>query len=91
MVDPPVPHAFAINSGALLLSVCILFPIAGILSDVFGRYKIMMVGGVALSALSPLSLAVISSGNHVAAFFAQSAMGIALSLWGAPSKFLPSL
>ena len=28
----------------------------------------------------------ISKGNAVAAFFAQSAMGISLSLWGAPSK-----
>jgi len=84
LVNPPVPKGFLVNSAALFLSVCLLFPIAGILSDMFGRYKIMLFGGVSLGVLSPLCLAVISKGNSVAAFFAQSAMGIALSLWGAP-------
>ena len=88
LVDPPVPGAFGVNSAALLLSVCLLFPLAGILSDIFGRYRIMLLGGVAMAVLSPLMVIIISRGNPVAAFFAQSAMGIALSLWGAPSKFL---
>lgn len=88
LVDPPVPGAFGVNSAALLLSVCLLFPLAGILSDIFGRYRIMLLGGVAMGILSPLMVIIISHGNPVAAFFAQSAMGIALSLWGAPSKLL---
>jgi len=86
LVDPPVPGAFGVNSAALLLSVCLLFPLAGILSDIFGRYRIMLLGGVAMGVLSPLMVIIISRGNPFAAFFAQSAMGIALSLWGAPSK-----
>lgn len=87
LVEPPVPGAFGVNSAALFISVCLFFPLAGILSDIFGRYKIMLLGGVAMGVLSPLMVIVISSGNSTAAFFAQSAMGIALSLWGAPSKF----
>jgi MHS family proline/betaine transporter-like MFS transporter len=87
MVDPPVPGAFGVNSAALFISVCLFFPLAGILSDIFGRYKIMLLGGVVMGVLSPLMVIVISSGDSTAAFFAQSAMGIALSLWGAPSKF----
>ena len=74
----------------LSLHNLVILTLLGILSDMFGRYKVMLIGGIALSTLSPLSLAVIASGNPVAAFFAQSAMGIALSLWGAPSKFLQS-
>ncbi len=89
-VDPPVPNSFLVNSIALFLSVCVLFPIAGILSDTFGRYKIMLIGGISLGLLSPLCLTVILQGDPVAAFFAQSAMGISLSLWGAPSKSISS-
>lgn len=86
LVQPPVPGAFGVNSAALFLSVCLLFPIAGILSDMFGRKKVMLAGGIAMGTISPLALKVIAHGNTTAAFFAQSAMGICLSLWGAPSK-----
>ena len=86
LVDPPVPGAFGVNSAALFLSVCLLFPIAGILSDLFGRYKIMLMGGIAMAVLSPVMVIIISSGDATASFFAQSTMGISLSLWGAPSK-----
>jgi len=83
-VDPPVPGAFGVNAIALFLSVCLLFPLAGILSDMFGRTKIMYIGGTSMTLLSPVMIIIISSGNPVACFFAQSAMGISLSLWGAP-------
>lgn len=86
LIDPPVPNAFLVNSGSLFLSVCILFPFAGMLSDIFRRTKVMYVGGILLAILSPIMVYVISQGNAVAAFLAQCAMGIALCLWGAPSE-----
>mmetsp|Transcript_19 Transcript_19/g.47 ORF Transcript_19/g.47 Transcript_19/m.47 type:complete len:480 (-) Transcript_19:441-1880(-) len=84
IVDPPVPGAFGVNSLALLLSVCLLFPFAGVLSDKIGRKKTMLTGGILIGFLSPLAIMMIASGNAVAAFFAQWLMGISLSLWGAP-------
>lgn len=84
LLDDPVPHAFAVNSGALLLSVCILFPIAGILSDRFGRKRIMVIGGVGMAVLSPILIIVIGKGDPLLAFCAQSLMGISLSFWGSP-------
>jgi MHS family proline/betaine transporter-like MFS transporter len=86
LMIPPVPGAFIINSAALFVSVCILFPLAGILSDIFGRVKVMFLGGAMLAIFHPVMLYVISQGNPAATFFAQSAIGIMLSLWGAPSK-----
>mmetsp|Transcript_3442 Transcript_3442/g.4579 ORF Transcript_3442/g.4579 Transcript_3442/m.4579 type:complete len:540 (-) Transcript_3442:422-2041(-) len=84
IVEPPVPNAFLVNSLALLGSVCLLFPIAGILSDMFGRNRVMMIGGSSAAILSPIIVIVVSNGDPVAAFFAQTALGISLSLWGAP-------
>ncbi len=87
LIEKPVPGAFGVNAVALFVSVCMLFPLSGILSDIFGRSRVMFVGGIAMAILSPIMVSIISTGNAVAAFFAQSAMGISLSLWGAPSKF----
>ena len=42
LIATPVPGAFEVSSMALLLSVCILFPFAGILSDRYGRKRIMV-------------------------------------------------
>ena len=90
LVDPPVPNAFGVNSAALFFSVCLLFPLAGILSDMIGRTRVMLIGGVSMGLLSPLMIIIISRGDATASFFAQSEMGIALSLWGAPSKYVCS-
>jgi MFS family permease len=49
----PVPNALAVNSTALL-SVCLFFPVAGALSDRFGRRRVMTIGGVGIGVLSPL-------------------------------------
>lgn len=84
LVIPPVPHAFWVNSCALLVSVCLLFPAAGILSDRYGRSRTMTVGGVAFAVMAPLCVFLIGRGDAVLAFFAQSGLGICLSLWGAP-------
>eukprot|EP00550_Attheya_septentrionalis_P009292 CAMPEP_0198294746 /NCGR_PEP_ID=MMETSP1449-20131203/24103_1 /TAXON_ID=420275 /ORGANISM="Attheya septentrionalis, Strain CCMP2084" /LENGTH=530 /DNA_ID=CAMNT_0043994801 /DNA_START=132 /DNA_END=1722 /DNA_ORIENTATION=- len=84
LVVPPVPNAFVVNSCALFVSVCLLFPVAGILSDMYGRVKIMTIGGVGMGILGPVMIVIIGQGDPVAAFFAQSTLGVFLSLWGGP-------
>ena len=84
MVEPPVPKAFAVNSASLCFSVCLLFPIAGMLSDRYGRRRIMAIGGISMGILSPIMVAIIANGNAAGAFVAQSTLGIALSFWGSP-------
>jgi MHS family proline/betaine transporter-like MFS transporter len=88
LVKPPVPDAFGVNAAALLFSVCIFFPFAGALSDKYGRRIPMNIGGLAIAFFCPIMIIAISKGNDVGAFFAQSFLGIALSLYGAPSKLL---
>jgi MHS family proline/betaine transporter-like MFS transporter len=61
-IDPAVPHAFGVNSAALLFSVCILFPIAGHLSDRYGRLFIMTIGGISMMVLSPILIVVVGQG-----------------------------
>ena len=82
-----IPGAFGINSVALLLSVCALFPVAGMLSDKYGRERTMYTGGVLMGIFSPIMIILIAQGDPVLAFCSQLFMGVALSLWGAPSEF----
>eukprot|EP00985_Skeletonema_marinoi_P023995 scaffold16348_cov126-Skeletonema_marinoi.AAC.2 len=84
LIDNPVPNAFAVNSASLAISVCLLFPIAGWLSDKYGRRKVMGVGGLLLGVFAPISMAVIGNGITSTALLAQTFLGIALSFWGAP-------
>jgi len=84
LIDNPVPNAFAVNSASLAISVCLLFPIAGWLSDKYGRRKVMGVGGLLLGVFAPISMAVIGNGITATALLAQTFLGIALSFWGAP-------
>lgn len=84
LIDPPIPNSFLINSASLFLSVCLIFPLAGILSDRLGRKRVMGAGGFFLGVLSPLMIMLISSGSVASAFMAQFIMGVCLCLWGAP-------
>ena len=84
LTDNPVPHAFGVNAGALLLSVCLFFPLAGIMSDWFGRKRIMTIGGASLGILSPVMIVLIGRGNALLALFSQTVLGVTLSLFGAP-------
>jgi MHS family proline/betaine transporter-like MFS transporter len=88
IIDDPVPNAFGVNSAALFFSVCLLFPLAGILSDKIGRRKVMFMGGISMGVLSPSMVILISKGSGAQAFFCQTILGISLSLWGAPSKLI---
>jgi MFS transporter, MHS family, proline/betaine transporter len=84
LIETPVPHSFLVNATALLLSVCMFFPMAGSLSDRYGRVPVMMIGGISLGISSPLLLLLIGVGNSWLALVAQITLGIALSLFGAP-------
>lgn len=84
LLEDPLPHGFLVNCLALFISVCLLFPYAGALSDKYGRKQIMTIGGVLMGVLSPIVIMLIGLGNPIIAFFSQSLLGIALSLWGSP-------
>eukprot|EP00522_Entomoneis_paludosa_P003765 CAMPEP_0172474466 /NCGR_PEP_ID=MMETSP1065-20121228/69372_1 /TAXON_ID=265537 /ORGANISM="Amphiprora paludosa, Strain CCMP125" /LENGTH=550 /DNA_ID=CAMNT_0013232647 /DNA_START=67 /DNA_END=1719 /DNA_ORIENTATION=+ len=80
----PIEMAFGINAFSLLFSICFFFPVAGHISDRFGRIRIMTIGGVSSGLLSPLLVWVIGQGNAFAALSAQLLMGVTLSLFGSP-------
>lgn len=82
--DPPIPGAFAINSISLFLSLCLTFPLSGMLSDYLGRKLVMTIGALLLCVTGPFMLLLISRGNPYVAFIAQCALGIYLALWGSP-------
>lgn len=79
-----IPDAFGINALAIFCSIIMFFPVAGHWSDLWGRRRIMTIGGVAFGIGAPIGLRIISQGNVWWALAAQLAMGTALSLWCAP-------
>lgn len=87
IVVPPVASAFAVNSVSLLI-LCILFPIAGTLSDWFGRRRVMTIGGVTYGILGPLfvqKIGEVGGGDGwELPFVLQTILGLALALFGAP-------
>jgi MHS family proline/betaine transporter-like MFS transporter len=86
LVVPPVPAAFGVNSCSLLL-LCIWFPLAGILSDWYGRKRIMTIGGISFGLLGPIMILIIGhrgGENSWIAFGSQTVLGVSLGLWGAP-------
>lgn len=84
LIDPPIEHGFEISSMALLFGIVLPLPLAGMLSDRWGREKTMAVGAVGLGIIGPFMLNVISSGEEVWAFLAQWTIGIFLVLFGGP-------
>lgn len=84
-VTPAIPNAFLINSTTLFLGVCLFFPVAGWLSDRYGRRRIMVIGGVSMAIWGPVSTTWIGgTASSMAALMAQFVLGISLSFWGAP-------
>ncbi|KAL7529112.1 hypothetical protein ACHAWF_002846 [Thalassiosira exigua] len=53
-------------------------------SDYCGRVKMMSAGCILLGALGPVMLIIISRGQAVPAFFAQTAIGLFLTMYGGP-------
>mmetsp|Transcript_14836 Transcript_14836/g.19482 ORF Transcript_14836/g.19482 Transcript_14836/m.19482 type:complete len:358 (-) Transcript_14836:186-1259(-) len=84
LIHPPVPHAFGVNAGSYFVSVCLMLPVAGHLSDKTNRQYLMIFGGVAFAFTSPLMISLIGTGDPYLAFGAQCVMGFFLSLWGGP-------
>jgi len=82
--NKPMSSSFAINATALLLSVCLLFPVAGILSDKYGRRAIMTIGATFMGLGAPLLIFIIGLGQPLLALLSQIMIGIALSCFGAP-------
>lgn len=80
----PIPGSFGINAAALFVSVCLLFPVAGSLSDRYGRRSIMSVGALFMGIGAPLLIVVIGQGNPILALLSQIIIGVALSCFGAP-------
>jgi MFS transporter, MHS family, proline/betaine transporter len=86
LVDPPVPAAFGVNSCSLLI-LSLSFPLAGALSDLFGRRIVMSIGGVLFGCCGPIVIIFIGkfgSKNVITAFSAQTGLGFSLAMWGAP-------
>lgn len=86
LIDPPVPSAFLVNSLSILM-LGIWFPLAGILSDVVGRRRVMTVGGLVFGCTGPILLLIIGnlgSKSIWVAFFSQMALGMSLAMWGSP-------
>jgi len=83
LIEKPIAGSFAINSAAMLFSVCLLLPMVGMLSDWYGRKFIMTIGGLAIFFLSPLLVFLIGRGYSYLAFFAQLILGISMCFWGA--------
>jgi MHS family proline/betaine transporter-like MFS transporter len=84
LLQPALPGAFAINSASLLSSVVIFFPVAGHLSDVYGRVRIMTIGGFGMLFYSPIAINLIGLSQPILAYASQTLLGIVLSLWGSP-------
>ena len=84
LLEHQVPNAFGINVSSLCITMVILFPFAGWLSDRFGRKLIMTMGASGIAFLSPTAMKMISSGDTTVAFISQSLLGIFLSLYGSP-------
>ena len=82
--DHPVKNSFGVNAFSLLLSVCVFFPVAGLISDYCNRVHLMTAGAIGMGVLSPIVVRIIGLGHPWGAFAAQMVLGIALSFWGAP-------
>lgn len=84
LMDPPIPHGFWINAISLLCGMTFFLPIAGHLSDRFGRVPMMTIAGVLVTVSGPFCLLLISQGNPWTAFCGQMILGILLSFYGGP-------
>ena len=82
--DHPIDQAFLINVISITFSFIIFFPYAGHLSDVYGRVRVMSLGGILTGVLSPLIVFIIGQGNFWSALVAQIVLGCSVSLWGSP-------
>lgn len=84
LVDPPILHAFTINASCLFITMVILFPFAGWLSDIYGRKLVMTCGAVGIAFFSPSAFSLISEGDSGSIMMIQLLLGMCLCLYAAP-------
>jgi MHS family proline/betaine transporter-like MFS transporter len=84
LADPPKEHSFWVNAGSLFFGLTLPLPLAGALSDIVGRFKVMVTGAIGLAIVGPIAMMVIAKGSELHAFCAQCAIGICLAMFGAP-------
>jgi MHS family proline/betaine transporter-like MFS transporter len=81
IVEPPVPHAFAINTAVGIIGIPMVF-VGGMISDYCrGHYRlIMLLSSIFIGSTSPLFLHWIGMGNPGVAFACQLTMGLVLCI-----------
>lgn len=84
LIDSPVAGAFWVNLLANIFGYGLPSITVGVLSDRYGREKIMIVGAVGLGAVAPLMVWIISWGNTWKAFLAQWTIGVFVSIFSGP-------
>jgi MFS family permease len=67
-----------------IITMVVLFPFAGWLSDVYGRKMVMTSGALGIFFFSPFAMNVISQGTFVPVAMTQLFLGIFLGMHGAP-------
>ena len=97
IVDPPVPHAFAVNTAVGVVGIFGTF-LGGWIADCYGHHnRLMILSAIALAVSCPPLVAVIGMGNPGIAFLCQTTLGLLLSVWNGAmipwivSSFPPSL
>jgi MFS family permease len=88
LAEPLKEHAFWINAMSLLIGLVLPIPLAGMLSDYIGRFKVMCFGAFGLSIVGPIGMMTIASGiasgSDKDAFCAQCVLGVFSAFFGAP-------
>ncbi len=84
LIDPPVAGAFWVNLLATIFGYSVPSITAGVLSDRYGRNKIMTLGAVCVGSVAPFMVWIISWGVTWKAFLAQWAIGVLLSIFTGP-------
>eukprot|EP00040_Diaphanoeca_grandis_P044536 m.12661 g.12661 ORF g.12661 m.12661 type:complete len:548 (+) comp9395_c0_seq1:511-2154(+) len=84
-LDHTMDNAHGIILGGLV-ALCIFFPPFGLLSDIIGsRRKVMIIAGSALTCLTiPLFLLIVSTDNAGTTFAVIFVFAVLVSAWGAP-------
>ena len=81
ILDPPVPHAFAINTVVGVIGIFLVF-LGGLISDCYGKYvRLMFMSSACLAVLGPLLLHFVGLGNPGVAFVCQTTFALILSIW----------
>ncbi len=84
LVDPPVPHAMALNTAAMaVLMICI--PVAGALSDIVGRGALMRASASLLAVLAYPLFTLVERGTFASALTAQLLFAVLLGLATGPA------